>query len=709
MSADSPRDAFESLAEDRRLRSQRVARMPRSLQLLHVALLSGIGLFCELLLIRWLDAEIRALAYVKNLALIGSFLGLGIGFAIAGRRRSTFPAVVLLLAVVFAVGLHFARQATLAGPAGPEINLGSATTGEVAQLATFYLLIAGIFGLVVLAMVPLGQVAGEFMEGLPSLSCYSANIGGALAGILLFFAVAVLSIPPWAGAALVFATCIAYLQQTPMRLLSAVVALLTTIGIASVDRGAERTIWSPYNKIKILELPPEKVAGRAPISVGWALEVQNGYYQHMLDLRPETVRALGGQVRVVDRAARAYAYPYLWKTPHKVLVVGAGTGNDVAAALRNGARSVDAVEIDPVIVRLGREHHPERPYADPRVRVIETDARQYLKGTDERYDLIVFGLLDSHTSFYSALSNNIRLDNYVYTVEALEESLRRLAPDGVLSLAFYAEQRWIVARLDQMLREATGRAPLVLPISYDGGWLYLVGPGVPADAVKRPEVTVGVPRTIYAEHPPGPSATDDWPFIYLERRGVPATVVWASLGMLFVTLALVAVLFRGVVRFDRHMFLLGAGFLLVETRTIAQLGLVFGSTWQVSAITIAVILGLVLVANAVIAKRGALQRRPLYGALAVALVANYLVPPGIALGSGAAAGGALAVFFLLPLFFAALIFASSITEKAGLAMPLASNLIGSVLGGLLENLAMALGISALSLVALVIYGGSFRK
>ena len=709
MSAVKPRTSFEFLAEDRRQRQERLRAMSERRQLLHVAILSGVGLFCELLLIRWLDAEIRALAYVKNLALIGSFLGLGIGFAVAGRKRSTFPLVVLLLALVFSVGIAFASQETLTGPAGPELNLGIEEARSAVELVVFYLLIANLFALVVLAMVPLGQIAGEYMEGQPSLPCYTANVGGALAGILLFFAFAVLSLPPWTAALLVFAVCLSYLRQSRLSTLSLAVAIVTTIGMAAVDYGTERTVWSPYNKIKIRQLPPVATAGGGEVPIGWVLEVQNGYYQRLLDLRPPTVAAVREKVPMIATAAHAYNLPYTWvDAPPKVLVVGAGTGNDVAAALRHGAGRVDAVEIDPRILRFGEERHPEDPYGDPRVRRIEADARQYLKSTQERYDLIVFGLLDSHTSFYSALSNNIRLDNYVYTVEALEQALERLAPGGVLSLAFYAEQPWIVTRLDKMLRRVLGRPPLVTSTFYDGGHLYMAGPGIP-EVSPRPDFFTGVPQELYDENPPGPQATDDWPFLYLEKRGVPATVLQASLGMMLVTVLLVLFFFRGEVRFDRHLFFLGAGFLLVETRTIAQLGLIFGSTWRVSAITIAVILSLILLANALIARRGALPRPPLYAGLGLFLVANYLVAPGVALGGGALQGGALALFYLAPLFFAALIFASSITEYAGLAVPLASNLIGAVLGGLLENASMLVGISALSLVALAVYAGSFRR
>ncbi len=45
-------------------------------------------------------------------------------------------------------------------------------------------------------------------------------------------------------------------------------------------------------------------------------------------------------------------------------MIGAGSGNDVSRALQWGAQHVDAVEIDPVIQRLGVENHPDHPYAD---------------------------------------------------------------------------------------------------------------------------------------------------------------------------------------------------------------------------------------------------------------------------------------------------------------------------------------------------------
>ncbi len=85
-----------------------------------------------------------------------------------------------------------------------------------------------------------------------------------------------------------------------------------------------------------------------------------------------------------------YAIPYeriVHGSPGNVLVVGAGTGNDVALALARGAEHVDAVEIDPKILDLGRRHHPDRPYQDPRVTTHVDDGRAFLERTKSRYDL----------------------------------------------------------------------------------------------------------------------------------------------------------------------------------------------------------------------------------------------------------------------------------------------------------------------------------
>ena len=678
-------------------------------QLFHVAILSGLGLFVELLLIRWLDTQVRPLAYVKNLPLIASFLGLGIGFALADRSRHLFAFAIPLLVLALGTGALLGGT-MLFGPAGLESNLGMEVATGAGQLLVFYLSIAGVFGLVVLATIPLGQAAGTFMHGLPALGAYTANVAGSLGGILLVFLLASFSAPPWVNALLAMGVMLAYVTAgAAVRGVALVLAVGCVAGMASLDqRAVGSTVWSPYNRIQVVPFAAVPDGDGEARSPGWMLRIQNLYYQRLLDLAEPPPEAVQRAYPFIAAAHYAYNTPYRWKRPERVLVVGAGTGNDVAAALRHGAKHVDAVEIDPEILRFGRALHPEDPYGDPRVRVFVDDARAFLKRSDEPYDLIVFGLLDSHLSSFSSFSSNIRLDNYVYTVESFAQAVGRLTPDGVLALSFYVEQPWVASRIDAMLREATGGPAFFTPLFYDDGYLFLVGPGLP-ETSGDPRVTLGVPEEALRENPPGPNARDDWPFLYLQDHRIPATVLWASAGVLVVSLVLVFVFFRGGVAFDRQMFFLGAGFLLVETRTIAQLGLLFGSTWQVSGIAIGVILALIVAANLIVARTGALSQPLLYGALGACLLANFAVPPGVALGAGPVATFSMAGFFVLPLFFAGLIFASRVRDRKELAPALASNLVGSVLGGLLENLSLVLGIAGLSLVAVALYGASYRR
>jgi SAM-dependent methyltransferase len=128
----------------------------------------------------------------------------------------------------------------------------------------------------------------------------------------------------------------------------------------------------------------------------------------------------------------------------KVLIVGAGNGNDVAIALARGATAVDAVEIDPRLVQIGRERHPNRPYDDPRVRVHVDDGRAFLQRTDEKYDLIVFALPDSLTLVSGASA--LRLESYLFTRDAIEAARDHLTADGVFTMYNSYRRTWLVDR-----------------------------------------------------------------------------------------------------------------------------------------------------------------------------------------------------------------------------------------------------------------------
>ena len=319
--------------------------------------------------------------------------------------------------------------------------------------------------------------------------------------------------------------------------------------------------------------------------------------------------------------------------------------------------------------------------------------------------MIVFGLLDAHTSFYSSLTGGIRLDNYVYTVESFEQALALLKPNGLLALSFYVEQPWIATRMGQMMRDAQGSDAMVSRIA-SNTYTFLAGPGAP---LQGPTLSRGIPSAFAQEFPAGPRSTDDWPFIYLRGKAIPPMLIAASVAIALVTALVVFFFFRGETRFNRHFFFLGAGFLLLETRTIAQLALLFGTTWRVSAIAIAAILAMILLANLIVLRRGGFALAPLYGVLALALLVNFFAPASSAVGQGVAAAIGMTVLLAVPLFLAALIFASSISKENGIVPVLAANLVGAVLGGLLENTSLIFGISALNFVALALYLLSMRR
>ena len=135
----------------------------------------------------------------------------------------------------------------------------------------------------------------------------------------------------------------------------------------------------------------------------------------------------------------------------------------MAAAQRAKAGHVEAIEIDPAILVVGKSSHPEKPYENPRVHPVVKDARSFLRRTDQKFDLIVYGLLDSHTLL--SHGSSVRLDSFVYTVEGLREARNRLKSDGVLSLSF------------SVLSDALGRKIyLMMQSVFDGRPPVCVGP-----------------------------------------------------------------------------------------------------------------------------------------------------------------------------------------------------------------------------------------
>lgn len=397
-----------------------------------------------------------------------------------------------------------------------------------------------------------------------------------------------------------------------------------------------------------------------------------------------------------------------------MLVVGAGSGNDVAAALRAGAGSVHAVEIDPVILDWGRKYHPNQPYASERVRVTVDDARAFFRRDRSTYDLVWFGLLDSHTT--PSAYSNVRLDHFVYTRESFADMKKLLAPDGVVVLFFQPQTAWISQRLARLMNDTFGTAPLALQFRprpcLGWGGLMLVGgsprtlAAIRARAAGDPLVAGGLlPDKIWTDETEVPS--DNWPYLYLPGRRIPKYHLLIGAICLGIGLILRRRLFRPGEDLNLTMLLLGAGFMLLEVSGVSRAALLFGTTWTVNAYVVGAILAMALLANLTASRLKIDPAGWPFAGLILTLIALALVPTSWLAGLPGAvrvlAGG---MFFALPVYFSGLVFVSLWARSERKDLALGSNLLGALVGGVASMLSMALGFQALVLLTLAIYLGA---
>src|SRR5262249_18814864 len=216
-----------------------------------------------------------------------------------------------------------------------------------------------------------------------------------------------------------------------------------------------------------------------------------------------------------------YLLPYyICRGRQRVAVLGAGGGLDVEAALLSGVGHVDAAEIDPKLVELSKGFNASDVYDDAKVSVHVDDARAFISRAMPGYDLVVFGYLDSQALF--SYMTNVRLDGFVYTVESLRSAYGLLNDDGAMVLSFGAPRPWLADKLLGMIIEATGRQPIVY-LDVKGQGLDFISPRrsytLPPDRWGKFQRIQFSPEDIYTRTVE--PATDDWPYLYLNKRTVP--------------------------------------------------------------------------------------------------------------------------------------------------------------------------------------------
>jgi spermidine synthase len=701
---------------------------------LSLLLISVLGLFLELLFIRWGAGESLLFNFLQNTILVVCFLGLGMGCWTCRQPidlRSIVSPLFLLVFVIAVpiVWLGEGGVCTLLSIASNPHSLLESIQTRPLYTFQFVVLDAGIAFLVLyllwLVFLPIGRLLGRLMDDHPRIiTAYSINVVGSLIGIWMFVLLSVLSQPPlvWFVAVAVLLALLARgtipYRPSDWAFVGAIVLLA---GLASWSPGALELDWSPYSKLSLFRQQPSgEPANKEDSDEGgeYLIRVNNNSYQVMINLSAAHVAAHPEIFPPEQNGLGQYDLPLLLHPkPLKMLVVGAGSGNDVAGGLRHGCAHIVAVEIDPAIISIGRRFHPEHPYNDARVSVVNDDARSYFANSHERFDVIAFGLLDSPLS---TGAGNARLDHFVYTKESLEQAKSLLAEGGILVLTFEILHPFMPERMFVTLREVFGHDPLYFRIPRNaygwGGVMFVASDNqeaVQQQIAQNQRLARHIDQWQKAYVIPWtgliPIPTDDWPYIYLESPTLPLLHVLAAATMavlFFVGLRQVRSLgmLHGWERSHWHFFFLGAAFMLLETQNITKAAVVLGSTWWVNAIIISCILGLILLANWIAVRLPNLSLAVIYGLLFVSCVSLYFFDLAwlatLPYGAKALLVGTVVC---LPMLFSGIIFIRSFAAIPRKDTALGANLIGSLIGGMLQWITFLTGIKFLLLLVLAFY------
>ncbi|HEY7009775.1 MAG TPA: hypothetical protein VH395_12585, partial [Jatrophihabitantaceae bacterium] len=323
---------------------------------------SALMLFLELCLIRWLGANLVHLAYFSNFVLMGSFLGVGLGFLRAARaelpaRPQPYYALVVLVGLI---GFVSAYPVTVVRQSSQLVFFTSVSTSG----PPLWLVLPSVFLAVAAVTAGPAEIVGGCFRSLPRLDAYRLDLIGSLVGIVAFTVLSMIGSPPLVWFGIVGVLFIVLLGRKGVGVSVTVLIALALMFIYPL-RHDTGVFWSPYYKVSTQAIPD----GRG----GTAYSVDVNGIPHQ--------RLTSAATREAEEPYYLQPYHTAAHRPKDVLIVGAGTGTDVAIALAEDVRHVDAVEIDPTLQRFGAQHDPDRAYQDPRVSVHIDDGRAFLQRT----------------------------------------------------------------------------------------------------------------------------------------------------------------------------------------------------------------------------------------------------------------------------------------------------------------------------------------
>lgn len=635
---------------------------------------SFLVLFTELALIRWLGSNIIFLSYFSNFILLGSFFGIGMGFIIAKSSRSFYKMAPILLALLILFVFVFPVNITYKGDGLDQLLvLGDKPYSLTGFPIWITLPIIFIFVAAIMAAMAHG-LAIQFTYFAP-LTAYRLDILGAITGILAFSLQSYLHTPPVYWGLIIFVVFfILFLKDwaitTPL-VFSQIFALLLATGALAVESRQPLHFWSPYYKIALYPLSPELIH----------LSVNNIPHQAITS------------VAYRKMIEPFYFYPYEQIGDRKLkraLIIGAGTGSDTAIALSQSVTEIDAVEIDPMIYQLGLALHPNHPYSNPKVHVTVNDGRAFLQQSHDRYDLILFALPDSLTLVSG--QSSLRLESYLFTEESIQMAKEHLYPDGVLAMYNYYWQPWLIDRLANTLYTVFRQTPCVDISEKQHTWNAVLT--VSTNPAVLHCTKHWIPRSDVWLSP----ATDNHPFLYLKENAIPQLYQMTLFGILFLSsITIMTLLARTtslhLIKNHADYFFMGMAFLLLETKSIVTFSLLFGNTWIVNALVFTGILLMVYFAIETTWRFPKMSAPILYGLLLTMLVLAWIIPVTQLLTLSFIPRFIAATLLIFsPVYLANLIFTTQFQHEGNQStLAFGINMIGAMIGGVLEYLALITG------------------
>lgn len=630
-------------------------------------------LFVELALIRWLGANVLYLAYFSNVVLLGSFLGIGLGFLWVGR--STFS---LYRFAPLALGTLVALVRILdvkVGIAGDDlIFFGLDTSGPPR-----WVVLPVVFIVVATVMACLGEGVARSFQKLANLDAYQFDLVGSFLGVVAFALLSLAQLDPWVwGLAVAVGLVVALSPRTARTAALVLLPLAIFVGLLVAESTEPDTVWTPYYKVGIEEIG----------DTGGVIATVNEIPTWLQEVDP------GANPLYSTAYTRVAA-----DRPGDVLIIGAGSGNDVSYALDRGAEHVDAVEIDPYLLELGKGH-PKRPYDDPRVESHVGDGRAFLEASDKKWDTILLALPDSLTLLQG--QSSVRLESYLFTKEAVESYRDHLKDGGVFAMYNFYRETWLVDRYAATLQSAFGEPPCVDRL---GDVRAALVASADAASLSCPQDQVFAAL----DGAPDP-ATDNHPFPYLRNPSIPSFYL-AAIGFMLVLSVMGVRLLGGPMKPMlpfADLFCMGVAFLLLETKNVVQFALLFGTTWFVNAFVFGGVLLSVLLAVTV-SKRVVIRRtKALYGVLLAGIALNWVVPASflLELNVGLRLFVAVGIAFF-PIFVANLVFAERFRDTERSTAAFGANLLGAMIGGMLEYASLLTGYRSLLILVGLLYAGAF--